>query len=311
VPGPPPDPEPPVTQRLPAIAPLMAATPQVGGRLGKCQLTAVLGSGGDGLVFRAVHTTLEVPVAVKVLLHDGRPPTGPTRDRLLREARALARLNHPNVIRVLDVDDGPFPFAVLEFVDGCSLADRLRKPDALTPLMAADVVAQAAHGLAAAWAAGLVHRDVKPGNILLADAGGVKVADLGLARWHDDPTVGTGIVGTAAYMAPEQAVDPDKVDFRADIYALGATFYQALTGRLPFPGRTAAQMLVQHATKPLVPPDELAPDRVPPVYGRIVGRMMAKRPDDRYPSYDALLADLFALPRPRPAGGPATLSDLD
>jgi serine/threonine protein kinase len=285
-----------------------AATPAdavltAGTVLGKCVLHERIGRGSSGIVFRGVHQTLKIPVAVKVLHIDGDDQD--VRRRLRAEARLLARLNHPNVVRVWDFDDaGEFPYVVLEYVQGLTLADLMNQSGRLLTPWAARVIGQVAEGLAAAEKIGIVHRDVKPANILLARDGTAKLADLGLAMMIsgristlNQPRQREALAGTVAYMAPEQADAAADVDFRADIYALGATFYHALTGRMPFTGRSPVEILRRHATMPPEPPHEIVPD-VPPAASAVILRMMAKEPGDRHQSYDALIADLRRLAAP-------------
>jgi serine/threonine protein kinase len=216
---------------------------------------------------------------------------------------------------VLDYDDSGVPFVVMELVEGPSLADLIAMSGRVDVARAAEIFTHAAEGLRAGVEFGIVHRDVKPGNILLARNGTAKVADLGLALATTDQSrrkVDTaGVVGTCAYVAPEQARAAREVDFRADIYSLGATFYHAVTGRLPFEGRSAREMLMKHATEPVTPPHLVAPGLVDEAASAVIVRMLAKDPADRYPSYDALLDDLRGLgrrtpPVPSPASQPAT-----
>lgn len=272
-----------------------AIAPSVGASLGKCLLTGILGKGGHGIVYSALHTTLNIPVAVKVLLNaDGGPVDSMVRTQLRQEAQTLARLNHPNVIRVLDYDDGAVPYVVMEFVEGPSLADLITQTGAVRADRAMEMLYQTVQGLAAAWEFRIVHRDIKPGNILLNRGGTAKVADLGLAistqqQYVDDPNAAGLPVGTCAYMAPEQARNAHAVDFRADIYALGATFYHAITGRMPFSAQTPFQLIVKHAMDPVVPPHTLGGNPVDRPVSDLIVRMMAKNPDDRFESYAKLL----------------------
>ena len=285
-----------LTTERTAITPA-AIVPSVGASLGKCLLTGVLGKGGHGIVYSALHTTLNIPIAVKVLLgSDGGPIDSTVRTVLRHEAQTLARLNHPNVIRVLDYDDGIVPYVVMEFVEGPSLADLITQTGAVRVDRAMEMLYQTVRGLAAAWELKIVHRDIKPGNILLNRAGTAKIADLGLAiTTHQESTQGPGgaaaglPVGTCAYMAPEQAQNAHAVDFRADIYALGATFYHAITGRMPFTAQTPFQLIVKHAMEPVVPPHTLGGNPVDRPVSDLIVRMMAKNPDDRYESYAKLL----------------------
>ena len=217
--------------------------------------------------------------------------------QLKSEACLLAQLNHSNVVRVWDFeDDASTPYLVLEFIEGMSLGELIRKNGAMRPLQALRIVSQIADGLAAAHRLGIVHRDVKPGNILLAKDGTAKLADLGLAVFVDsNPSGGSsgqGMAGTVAYMPPEQAMSARTVDHRSDMYALGATFYHLVTGQIPFQGATRMEVILKHAKEPLKPPHEVVPD-FPREVSDVIVKMMAKAPADRYQTYDDLLDALW------------------
>jgi hypothetical protein len=299
------------TVSLSGSAAAIDPTPRVGSVLGKCLLTGLLGQGGNGKVFSGLHQTLNIQVAIKVLSTEDADLTHEQIARLAREAQLLARLNHPNVIRVLDYDDAPIPYVTMEFVEGLSLADLIDQTGGLRVPRTADMMIQVANGLAAAWDVGLVHRDIKPGNILLTKSGMAKVTDLGLAiRFGSDtspphsqsgpPSATISPQGTCGYISPEQAVNDPTIDFRADIYSLGATFYHAVTGRLPFMSKSTRQLLMMHMSQPLTPPHEVAPGVVNEAASAVICRMMEKNPNDRYGSYDELIADLIPLAE----GGP-------
>lgn len=269
--------------------------PRIGDTLGRCLLTEELGRGSSCNVFSALHTTLKVKVAVKVLVAASANPG--IRALSAGEAQLLARLNHPAVVRVLDFDDsGEHPYLVLEHVDGLTLRDLIVQSGALRPAPAARIAREVAEGLAYALDFGIVHRDVKPANILLTRDGHAKIADLGLAKVVGE-RIERGdeadIVGTPAYMAPEQAMSPASVDHRADIYALGATLYHALCGQAPFASEDPLELVMKHVSEPLVPPDELVAD-LDPELGALVVQMLAKEPADRPPTYRALVAELRA-----------------
>jgi len=265
-----------------------ACNVEVGQVLGKCLLTEKVGQGSTGSVFRARHLTLNFQVAVKTLHSIGNAK------EFRAEARALAKLNHPNVVRVWDFEDHvEHPYLVLEFVEGVNLSQLIQQSGRLHPDRAILIVAQIADGLSAARRLGIVHRDVKPGNILIAHDGKAKLADLGLALIANDSTKHK-VAGTAAYMAPEQAANPTAVDHRADIYALGATMYHMVTGRPPFQSSNAEELLRKHASEAPVSPDMLAPD-LNPALAKIILRMLAKAPSERFQSYDELLQALCQL----------------
>ncbi|MCX7699907.1 MAG: serine/threonine-protein kinase [Gemmataceae bacterium] len=269
--------------------------PAVGQMFGKCLLLERIGRGSAGAVFKARHQTLNIPVAVKVLNVNG---DSEVYRQLRVEAQLLAQLNHPHIVRVWDFDDDPQrPYLVLEYVDGPTLADVLRETGRFPAGRAVQIIGQIADGLSAAHRLGIVHRDVKPSNILLTPEGNAKLADLGLAVCIDphQGMVRGGLVGTVAYMAPEQALGAN-VDHRADIYSLGATLYQMVTGEMPFIGNTPAEVLRRHAQEPLVPAHHRVPTLPEPV-SAVIEKMMAKRPEDRYSSDQELLGDLIRLDR--------------
>jgi hypothetical protein len=284
------------SQPAPAAPARQPLSLEIGSVLGRCLLLEKVGQGAAGMVFRGIHRSFNIPVAVKVLRANSLEVDAAAFQCFRREAQLLAKLNHPNIVRVWDFEDDPeFPYLVLEYVEGFSLAELIQQSGRLQAHRAVRIVRQTAMGLEAALQLGIIHRDVKPGNILLTRDGNVKLADLGLAVLVADLT-GTGqrsegMAGTAAYMSPEQAASGATVDHRSDIYALGATFYHMLTGHLPFTGRSAMEMLLKHAREPLVPPSEVVPgldERI----SKLVVRMMAKKPQDRVQTYAELLAEL-------------------
>jgi phosphate ABC transporter phosphate-binding protein len=262
----------------------------------KYKILDLIGTGGMGQVFLCEHLLLQRLVAVKLLQQAAGGPArgGPAAavERLLREARAVATLDHPNIVRVHDMEwAAGVPVLVLEYVDGTSLHQVVAGGGPLSLVRACEYARQAANGLQHLHELGLVHRDVKPGNLLLDRQGVVKVLDLGLARFHRDltrdPNVtarydeGRAVVGTADFMAPEQAVHSSAVDIRADIYSLGATLYFLLTGRPPFEGESAVQKLVGHQLREPDPVHAVRPD-LPADLGVVVSRMLAKEPVGRF-----------------------------
>ncbi len=261
-------------------------------RLGPYLLLDRVGEGGMGTVYRARHSVMRRLAALKVIRRDRLADTVSVR-RFYREVRAVARLAHANIVLAYDASqaDGTH-FLVMEYVDGVDLARLVRQRGALPVAEACEYARQAALGLQHAHEKGLVHRDVKPSNILLTrdgDRAAVKLLDLGLARVLRDAgeqTAGelTGdgaVMGTPDYMAPEQAREAHAVDIRADIYSLGCTLYFLLGGRVPFPGGTVVQKVVRHQQANPAPLEQLRPD-VPAALGAAVRKMMAKRPEDRY-----------------------------
>lgn len=256
--------------------------------IGKYKIQDLIGSGGMGRVYLAEHAIMRRQVALKVL------PKGKSSDpsalgRFQREARAVAALRHPNIIQAYDIDhEGDIHFIVMEYVDGISVQEYVRRHGPMRPDVAADVIAQACDALEHANAAGLVHRDIKPGNLLVDKTGIVKLLDMGLAVFFEekerDPLTleyDENVLGTADYLAPEQALDSHNVDIRADIYSLGGTFYYMLTGQAPFPEGTIAQKLLWHQNRHPRSIREIQPE-VPATIEKIVRKMMAKDPKNRF-----------------------------
>lgn len=266
--------------------------------LGKYKLLDHLGTGGMSAVYLAEHVHMHRRVAIKVLpqarVHDSSYLA-----RFYREARAAASLDHPHVVRAYDVDNqGDTHYLVMEYVAGRDLHRLVKQQGVLDYETAADYMRQAAEGLAHAHRMGLIHRDMKPANLLIDEQGVVKVLDLGLARFTDDEHSLTvaydeNVLGTADYLAPEQAVNSHRVDTRVDIYGLGCTFYYALTGHPPFPNGTLSQRLIKHQTQA---PTSIANERAdaPADLLAICERMMAKLPDDRFQTATELSAALAA-----------------
>ena len=270
--------------------------PEPGTRMGKCVLSAEIGRGASSVVYRAHHTTLNLDVVVKVLMHADNP--GAHHVLLTaNEAHLLARLNHPNILRIYDfADGGLFPHLVMELVNGPSLAALIARNQRLEPALALPLICQTIAGLAYAHdLVGLVHCDLKPTNILLTADYQVKIADFGLAKSRGTPTafdqtlkLGT-IAGTPAYIAPEQVEGGRAAaDHRSDIYALGATMYHAITGRLPFIDDDPVQLMVRRLSEAPIPPHLVHP-KVDRRISQLIMSMMARDPANRIQTYDELL----------------------
>lgn len=254
--------------------------------LGKYKLLDHLGTGGMSSVYLGEHVLMQRRVAIKVLPKH-RVSDSSYLQRFHREAQAAAALDHRNIVRAYDVDnDGDVHYLIMEFVAGRDLQAIVKDKGPLDYPVAADYIRQAALGLAHAHAAGLIHRDIKPANLLVDHANVVKVLDLGLARFTQDNQASLtvaydeNVLGTADYLAPEQAIDSHGVDARADIYSLGCAFYYLLTGQPPFPEGTLPQRLMMHQKSP--PPSilEKRPD-APSDLVDICLKMMAKKPAAR------------------------------
>ena len=279
--------------------PALAAGPAddlIGETIGDCQIQSRLGAGGMGVVYRARHLALNKAVAVKVL-----SPSlilEPAQiQRFVREAQATARLEHPNVVQVLNVGKkGTCHFIVMQCVEGSSVGARLKAEGRIEPREACRIVCESALGLHAAHQVGIIHRDIKPDNLLLSREGQVKVTDFGLAKIQQgaESLSQTGMVlGTPNYMSPEQA-SGKPLDVRSDIYSLGATFYHLVTGQPPFAGETPLSVLLKHIQEDPRDPCEIALD-VPPVVRDVIARMMAKDREARYPGMESVARDLEML----------------
>jgi len=271
-----------------------AAIPE---QLGDYRLLGILGQGGMGTVYRAVHERMGRAVAVKVLRAEIRSNAA-LLQRFEREVRTAARLIHPNIVTALDarIHDG-LPFLVTELVDGEDLETHVRRNGPLTVTAALDAIAQAANGLAYAHEQGVVHRDIKPANLLRDRRGLVRILDMGLARLDDvqsrssteteqpEPAGLTDsglIMGTAAYMAPEQARDTRKADARSDLYSLGCTLHFLLTGRPPYSANSAIDMIVAHLQSPLPRlQDGSSRTIIPALVQELFELLAAKNPEDR------------------------------
>jgi serine/threonine-protein kinase len=259
------------------------------------ELGPVLGQGGMARVHQGLDRQLGRQVAIKVLA----PPFDRDRDfveRFRREARAAAGLSHPNVVAVFDSgsDDGTH-FIVTELVEGETLADRLRRDGPMPPADSVAVAADIARALAAAHTRGLIHRDIKPGNVMLLPDGRVKVVDFGIARAAGSDTLtNTGVVlGSTAYLSPEQA-GGQPVDERADLYSLGCVLYEMLTGHVPFRADTPIATMYRHVNEDVPPPSTIAP--VQPELEDVVLRCLEKDPKRRFASAAELEAALLAVP---------------
>jgi eukaryotic-like serine/threonine-protein kinase len=261
------------------------------GQDGRYQPVRRIDAGGMGEVWEAEDTLLGRRVAVKVLAAELAGDRVAMR-RFRREARATAKLAHPNVTSVFDLVDGEVPFLVLELLEGQTLAERLRR-GALPPVEATRIAAAVADSLDAAHRVGIIHRDVKPGNIMLTPSGGVKVMDFGIAAaWETHSTTGQQLLATASYVAPER-VAGQRASPAADLYSLGVVLYEMLTGRPPFVADTAEQLLRAQLEASPRPLRAQAP-WVPPPIAAACEAALAKHPAERPPSAGALAARLRA-----------------
>ena len=283
--------------------------------LGKFKLLGLLGSGGMSSVYLAEHTLMLRKQAIKVLPKK-RVSDSSYLERFKLEALATASLDHPNIVRLYDIDnEGDIHYLVMEYVPGRDLQTIVSDTGPLGYVVAARYVAQAARGLQYAHDARLIHRDVKPANLLLDDHGSVKILDLGLALFSRDGAASLtllhneNVLGTADYLAPEQALSSHDVDSRVDIYSLGCTLYFLLTGHPPFPEGTLAQRIAKHQSK--APPDiRLDRPDCPAELVNICGTMMQKDPRHRYPNMQAVADTLEAWVRTQQAAPSVQVSPV-
>jgi tRNA A-37 threonylcarbamoyl transferase component Bud32 len=262
------------------------------GRLGSFEVLESIAAGGMGIVFKARDTALQRVVAIKAL--------GPllttdakARQRFLREAQAAAAIRHPHVIGIHTVEEtGVVPYLVMEYVEGGTLQQRLEREGRLGLNDIVRIAMQMALGLAAAHQRGLIHRDVKPGNILLEDGEQVKITDFGLAHAADEvtPTQAGTVAGTPQYMSPEQA-EGVELSLRSDLFSLGVVLYAMCTGQSPFRADSVPATLRAVCDKPVQPVHEVNPE-IPPWLSRLIGRLLAKHPEDRHPSAVAVADEL-------------------
>jgi Protein kinase domain/Domain of unknown function (DUF4115) len=265
---------------------------QLLGRDGRYRPMRRIDAGGMGEVWEADDVLLGRRVAIKILAEELAGDPAALR-RFRREARATAMLDHPNVVRVFDFVDGEAPFLVLELLAGETLADRLGHGGALAPLEAARIAAAVADGLEVAHRAGIVHRDIKPGNIMLTAGGGVKVMDFGIAAaWEAHSTAGQRLLATASYAPPER-IAGGRASPAVDLYSLGVVLYEMLTGRPPFLAATAEQVLQAHL-KATPRPVRTLVFWVPPELATVCEAALAKDPAERPASAGALAAQLRA-----------------
>lgn len=273
--------------------------PQAGDDVGDYRLIEKLGAGGMGTVFKAVHRHMGRVVALKALQSRWLSQKDLAK-RFEREVRAAARLHHPNVVVAFDArEQEGRRWLVTEYLEGIDLSKLVRRDGPLPVDVALGYVLQAARGLEYAHARGLVHRDVKPGNLFLTNEGTVKVLDLGLSRfaaldeeeWVEPLTSSGAFLGTASFVAPEQARNSRRADGRADIYSLGCTLHYLLVGKPPFRGETTIDVLIAQATEPppMLPAFGLPPDRADRLR-TIYARLTARRPEERYESMTEVIA---------------------
>src|SRR4051812_46367990 len=277
-------------------------------RLGHYDVVAELGRGGMGVVYKAHESSLNRYVAIKVLA-DSLAHDEAVKERFLREARSMAALNDPHIIQIYFIgDDEGQTYFVMEFVEGESLGSMLKREGKLSVEQSAKVIQQTAMGLATAHDRGVVHRDIKPGNLMINSRGAVKIADFGIALSNHDlskklTTTGE-FVGTPGYLSPEVCLGKP-VDQRSDIFSLGIVMFEMLTGRMPFTDESPLGLMLEVVKAEIPDVREINAD-VDPEIARILDRMIAKDPAERYQNCHDLVAELSAHPLVA-RGGPISL----
>lgn len=265
--------------------------------LGVFRLVKKIGRGGMGVVFLAKHKVMDTYRAVKVMPHCVKEDNAEFFERFMREARIAAEFRHPNIVGVMDVENDmeqKVSYIVMEFIDGGTLRRILKNRETLPEIQALLIVRSVAEALKTISAHKIVHRDIKPDNIMFTRYGEVKLADLGIAKSEEEDVTLTRtdiMIGTPAYLSPEQMENPKDVDIRSDIYSLGATLYEMLTGTPPYTGKNAYDLMRRRAFEPIVDPRKKN-RQVSAVAAKIVMKMLQKNPAKRYQSPQALLTVL-------------------
>ncbi len=278
----------------------VSAQDLLGRQIGEYRVLGKLGGGAFGTVYRAAHATTGSIVAIKLLAH---PIDHADSQRVVIEARAATKIAHPNCVEVFDLQQTADrrPYIVMQLLDGIPLSQVMKQR--LSVAEAITLIADVLQGVGAAHKHGVVHRDLKPGNIFIANGKAV-IVDFGFAKLISDPkapnlSITGEIVGTPAYMAPEQITAGRAIDGRADLYAIAVVLYEMLANKLPFSGKTALQMMGAHLNQVALPVTAFRPD-VPRQVADAVAKAMAKNPDDRFPDAESMRAAL-TLSRGLPA----------
>ncbi len=283
--------------------PISAPMPAIGDMLmNRWRIIAYAGFGTASVVFRGAHAELAFPVAIKIVNRQHYIDRATVVGHLRNEATILAQLRHSNLSRLWDFhEEDEFPYLVTEFIDGMTMKWAIQAHKRLEPRRVVRAAMHVAEALIATDSAGVIHRDIKPENIVLCNDGSAKLIDFGLAmiQGMENPAahseaVDLPRVGTVAYLAPEQARKAANIDGRADIYSLGATMYHAVTGRPPFGGNNAAQVLLRHIEEAPASPSSVVP-KLDEDLSNLILRMLAKKPNDRFDDARELLEELKSV----------------
>ena len=257
---------------------------------GRYEIIDEIGRGGMAVVYRIMDHTLQKQAALK-MLKDTLERDESYLKRFIREAQAAAKLTHPNIVDVYDVDhDQGHWFIVMELIDGVTLKQYIQNKVRLSSTECISISMQAADALSTAHRAGIIHRDIKPDNIIITREGNVKISDFGIARMQTSDTMTIDACGSVYYSSPEQ-VRGGYSDQRTDIYSLGVTMYEMCTGRLPFVGKSVVEIAMHHMEGKVIPPQDMYDD-IPAHLNAIILKAMSRRMDDRYQSMDELVRDL-------------------
>jgi serine/threonine protein kinase len=271
--------------------------------IGPCRVEKKIGEGGMGSVYLGRHKTLDIPMAVKVLPKHIDLKDPEYSQRFSREAKIAARLRHPNMVQVHDYGaESGFYYIIMDYVEGPTCSEEVQRLGRMEWQKAVAVARQVAQGLEYAASKGIIHRDVTPGNIILDTDGTARITDLGLAKETSSGTTGLtrsgASLGTPYYMSPEQINSARDVDFRTDIYSLGATLYHMVCGKVPYTG-TTFEVMTKQVREPLPSPKDHVPD-LPDDLCDVIRKMMAKAPADRYASYADLIEEFGNLLEGKP-----------
>ncbi len=274
----------------------MNSYPEIGEVLGKYKLISELGKGTTATVYKASHKYLNVDVALKVLSPQLISENESIRDRFIEEAMNHAQLVHNNLVRIIDVEkEEKFTYIVMEFVDGDTLDKILKEKGTIPPLKAIKIILEVCKALNHAFSQHMIHRDIKPGNIIITKDSQVKLTDFGLAKRVHEPDKydsNTGeIFGTPYYMPPEQFIDSQSVDHRSDLYSLGATFYHLVTGKIPFETNSLKEIFNMHVNSTPIPPYHVNQE-VTHELSDVIMKLLEKSLNERYQDYNSLTRDL-------------------